>query len=455
MKTFPINLSFEFFKLIYRDYGRPGFSSLKWSMRFLIFFMVMSFYVQADGPSFCSMGDYQYTGKIYNDSYAMNRSEGQITCQRRDQLDEKQIGVDYKNIRAGINGQIDKMLNDPGCVETWPHLNEYRLRLASHWMKFDSLTKERIRILERISQKMDMQKAFALLGAFNATCSGGQNRKSAFINLDLINNLPVIYGKTEFKKDGEVAQDCSDVSAAGSDDLKSFKVSMKKAQGSTFNFLWDPYSIPDQVIVKNGSGSVLFDSGCKGVDGSAIFQPIALDGVNGGEVEVNVINNCDSPSREKGVSSWQLRIQCQKEPEPKCQDPREELMRLLKMEIELIKLLMDANSLHRSCLFFMDENLLNDLISEGLIKIEDGPLTNGFCETGDIQCEEKNEIERLKERKNIEPLMPYRDPSSDQDQFRCPEKSDDEESIFSQISRAYCRVGWRRLGVEPTLNDLK
>lgn len=401
------------------------------------------------------MGDYKYTGKIYSDTYEMDKSEGQITCQKRDQLDEEQIAKNYKSIQTAINGQINKMLNDPGCEETWPHLNDYRSRLDSHWTNFDSLTKERIRILERISQKLDMQRAFAFLGAFNATCSGGQNRKSAFINLDLINKLPVIYGTTEIKKDGEVAQDCSDVSAAGSDDLKSFRVSMKKAKGSEFNFLWDPYSIPDQVIVKNGSGSVIFDSGCKGVDGAATFQPISLDGVNGGEIEVNVINNCESPSREKGVSSWQLRIQCQKEPEPKCQEPKEELTKLLKMEIELIKLLMDANSLHRSCLFFMDENLLSDLISEGLIKLEEGPLTNGFCETGDIRCEEKQEEDKLKEIKNIEPLLPYRDPSSEQDQFRCPEKKDEEESIFSQISRAYCRIGWRRLGAELTLKDLK
>lgn len=423
-------------------------------MPFLLLFVILNFTVQADTPGFCSMGDYKYTGKTYSDSYSMDRSEGQITCQRRDQMDEKQIGSDYKEIRADINGQVNKMFNDPGCEDTWPHLNEYRSRLASHWEKYDSLTRERIKILERISEKLDMQRAFAFLGAFNSTCSGGQNRKSAFINLDLINKLPVTYGPTQIKKDGEVAHDCADVMAAGSEDLKSFKVSMKKAKGSTFNFLWDPYSIPDQVIVKTESGSILFDSGCKGVDTPATFQPISLEGVSGGMVEINVVNNCESPSREKGVSSWQLKIQCEKEPEPKCQEPKQELVILLKKEIELIKTLMDANSLHRSCLFFMDENLLSDLISEGLIKLEEKPLTNGFCETGDTSCEEKDSLNRTHEYRNRAPVLPYRDPSSQQDRFRCPEKSEN-ETIFTQISRAYCQTGWRRLGVEETPNDLK
>src|SRR5690606_518988 len=137
---------------------------------FLLFLFIPI--AHADGPGYCTMGDYQYTGTVYSDSYQMDQTSGEISCHKRNQLDEQQIGKDYKQLRSDIDGQIDKMLNDPGCEDTWQHLRDYRVRLKSHWEKFDGLTKERIEILKNISLKLDMQKAFAYMGAFNATCSG-------------------------------------------------------------------------------------------------------------------------------------------------------------------------------------------------------------------------------------------------------------------------------------------
>ncbi len=407
-------------------------------------------------PYHCTMGDYDYTGKSYSDSYKMDGTDGHASCLKRDNMDDESLSKNYKSNRADIETQIDKMLNDPGCEDSWKILNDYRCRLKEHWFTFDEMTKKRIDWVEKNKKNYDIQRAFAYMGAFSATCSGGQNRKTSFINLDLINKIPVTIGPTKIKNNGQVAQDCGEVVASGNDDLKSFKVSMKEARGKDFKFLFDPYSIPDQVVVKNESGNVIYDSGCRGTSNPPPFQSIPLASVQGGLVEINVINNCEDPSRKKGVSSWELKLQCDKAPTPVCQKPKDELVRLLKLELSFTKSLMDANALHRACFFYMDEYLLNDLITDGLIKLEDRPLTNGMCETGDIACEEKYLNNRNDEKSSTPSILPLRDPSSVQDQFRCPESDDKEnESLFKRLSRAYCRVGWRKLGLESTPNDLK
>ena len=424
-------------------------------MRFLFLLVFLTSTIFAN-PYSCTMGDYTYTGKTYSDSHITDKTEGHPSCLKRDNMDDETLGKNYKENRASIEVQIDKMLNDPGCEDSWEILNEYRSRLEKHWLTFNELTKKRIAWVENNKKNYDIQRAFAYMGAFSATCSGGQNRKTSFINLDLINKIPTSYGPTKIKKDGLVAQDCGEVVASGSDDLKSFKVSMKEAKGDDCKFLFDPYGIPDQVIVKNDSGNVLFDSGCKGEDSPPPFQSIPLASVKGGLIEINVINNCEDPQRKKGVSAWEMKLQCDKEPAPVCQKPKEELVRLLKLELGYTKSLIDANALHRACFFSLDEYLLNDLISDGLIKLEDKPLTNGMCETGDTACEEKYLKNRHSEKKSIPPVLPLRDPSSEQDQFRCPEQPDSEkENIFKRISRAYCQVGWGKLGLESTPNNLK
>lgn len=95
-------------------------------------------------PYFCTMGDYTYTGKAHSDSHKADKTEGHASCLKRDNMDDETLGKNYKDNRASIEAQIDKMLNDPGCEDSWELLNEYRSRLEKHWQTFDELTKKRI-----------------------------------------------------------------------------------------------------------------------------------------------------------------------------------------------------------------------------------------------------------------------------------------------------------------------
>jgi hypothetical protein len=339
------------------------------------------------------------------------------------------------------------MLADPQCVDYRDILQKYKSRIGAHAKQLEDYTQQRIEIVKDKLSGIDMQRAFAYLGAFNATCSGGHNRKTSFINLDLINNLLKPQAKpTKIEKDGQTTES-SDVVASGIDHLTGFNVSMKNAKGPKFTFAWDPHAIPDKVTVKDSSGEILFDSGCKGSPEQTVELPVPKTG----KIEIDVVNDCENPVSLG--SALNLRIKCQEEPVLQCAEFREELSKLLQQEVELTKQLIDANSLHRECLFYMDKDLLTDLLGDGLIELEDKPMTNGICETGDETCEGEILEQKHRDQRATKPPIISRGPSADP--FKCPVNSQD-DSIFQKLSNAYCRVGWKRLEQEkqPDQEDL-
>ncbi len=405
----------------------------------------------ADTDYSCSMGGYKYTGPVHSDAHDLVKAEESESCLARQAMNGDKLGVDYRINNKKISDHIEKMLNNAECIDVKELLQKYKSNLNKHKLDLDEKTKKRIAVVEEKAKELDMQKAFAYLGAFNATCSGGHNRKTSFINLDLINKIPASAVKpTTITASGQKSESCADVEAHGSDHLKSFEVSMKKAKSDKFIFKWDPYAVPDRVIVKSSKGALLFDSECKGTEINEEVKSLELPVPKGGSIIVDVVNDCDNPSGVGGGSSWDLRIQCAEEPEFQCKQPKEELIALLKEEINLTKLLLDASSLHRQCLMNIDNTILDNLVGDGLITIEEGPLENGFCDTMDEACQSKISDHKNQDRMRKSAMLPLRDPSSDQDQFRCPEKPSVEESVLKRISHAYCRVGWRKLGVEQT-----
>lgn len=400
---------------------------------------------KADTVHTCSMGDYKYTGPVHSDAHNLAQVELSESCKAREAMESDKIGADYRANNQKISEHITRMLNNPECVDVKDLLLTYKSNIHFHNEDLLSKTARRIEVVKEKAKEMDMQRAFAYLGAFNATCSGGHNRKSTFINLDLINKIPASTAKpTKISANGQLSESCADVEATGSDHLKSFAVSMKKAKGNTFTFKWYPYSVPDRVTVKSSSGALLFDSGCKGSeDYTEEKRNLELPVPKGGSIIIDVINNCERPD-ERGGSVWDLNIKCAEAVELQCQEPKEELIALLKAEIDLTKKLLDANSLHRQCLMNIDSSILDNLVGDGLIQLEEGPMENGLCDTMDDACNGRVTDNQKNDRITRSGTLPVREPSSD-DQFRCPEKPSNEESVLKRVSWAYCRIGWKRL----------
>ncbi len=423
----------------------------------LLLFMGMPVYATpGDSAYTCRMGDYVYQGVYHSDSYNMPGTKGQASCKEREAMDSEKIGKEYKANHQMIRDQIKKMMDDPQCVYLKPVMENYLDKYQKNEDQFTRLTNIRTDYVAEKIKKYDVQKAYAYAGAFNGTCSGGHNRKTSFINLEFINELPQAKGgQTQVKKEGEEIDSCADVSADGTDDLKSFFVSTKNAKGKDFLFTWDPFGVPDHVTVKSKSGALLYDSGCKGADTTPepIKLPVQKDGI-----VISVINTCETPAEKS--SAWSLRIQCG-EPSDVCKEPKEELTALVKKEIELTKTLIDASKLQQQCYYHIDKDILGDLLQDGMIEEENAPMTNGICDVSDDGCQDKiNQSSQSDIAKaglvktntgsgsGIGNLLPYREPS--QEQFNCPERKDVQDSIFKTVSYAYCKHGWKRLGLENT-----
>jgi hypothetical protein len=400
----------------------------------------------ADSAYKCSMGNYDFQGVYYSDSYKVPGINGQPSCTERAAMDSEKIKEEYNTNHQMIRDQIGKMKNDPQCASLVQNLDKYLADYKLHETNFSDLTKVRTDFLVEKIKQYDVQKGFAYAGAFNGTCSGGHNRATSFLNLEFINKLPQGEGSsTQVTKEGEKVESCADVSAGGSDDLKSFFVSTKKAKGNDFLFTWDPFGVPDHVIVKSKSGEVLYDSGCKGNDKLGSPEPIKIPLPKEGMV-INIINTCETPDN-KG-SSWNLRIQCSEPAEGLCKEPREELIRLVKREVEMTKNLIDANKLQQQCYFYIDKDILGDLLRDGMIEEESAPMTNGLCDSTDRACSSGINLNGSQDRnkRGIATILPYREAS--QEAFNCPERKDVEDSLFKTVSYAYCKTGWRRLGLQ-------
>ena len=420
-----------------------------WPILLLISLTSLSAFGQG-GDNTCSMGSYQYTGLFLSDVYNMKETTGIAACHERKAIDAVKLGEEHKTNRELISAQIDLILADRNCVDVHETVSKYRADIQKHKERFEAKQTNRIAAFKAIEREHDMQRDFAHFGAFSTTCAGEQNRGSAFIDLDYINKIipPLSPKAHEVQANGETVQDCSDVKASGSNNLKNFVVSFKKATGSDFTFMWDPYAVPDQVIISSG-GAAIYDSGCKGSESreeaEKAIQKIPLSKLGSSkEVSVDVVWDCENPGRNG--SAWEMNFKCAQETPPACELPKAELVRLLKIELELYKKFMDMNSAERQCFVHFDENVLNDLIQQGLIKVESSPMVNGICDLMDDECQARQKANRERERK-VPVAEPAREPTAETP-IPCPDKPGPEASILELISWNYCSVGKKRLGLE-------
>ncbi len=386
----------------------------------------------------------------------MPEMNGLQSCHDRKTIDVEALGRFHKTNRELIDLQIENMLIDPSCKDVHEVLNQYRIKLKKQKEQTEQKFKFASDYLESIKSLVDIQRTFAYGAAYNTACSAERNGESTFIDLDTINKVlpPSTAKATQVVKTDEKVGDCSDVKAHGDQDLREFKVSMKKSKGTDFKFFFDPYGIPDHVILKDSGGAVLYDSGCKGSTGSEdlnIKVPMAkLTGEK--EVVVTIVNNCSDPTKVKGVSAWELSLQCVQEEAELCVKPKNDLVAMLKREIDFYKRFLDANAMERHCFIHFDENILKEMESYGLFIHEGGVKTNGICETMDEECEarqvknsQNEQVARGAQVSNERLAASINIPKAE---TICPARPKMSESILKVISWNYCKVGLKKLGLD-------
>lgn len=412
----------------------------------MIFLLIISSFVSevhASSALVCKMGSYKYTGPVFSDAHGFEDSRTLENCHERKAIDGALLGQKHKENREKIVAQINTMKGTPECKPYYPTIDGYLEKLEFQKNHFAELMKQRVAALEKYKEIYDVQRYYAYAAAFNTTCSGQYNRQYNFLDLDTINKLGKADGEiSQVSKNNEVVESCSDVRASGSADLNEFVVSVKKAQGENLTFASDAYGVPDHVILKTKSGIVLHDTQCSSGSQGKIQIPLSkLAGEK--EVVVSVKNDCGGA----GGSAWEVNIQCNED--GPCAKPREDLTKLLKQEVQYGKDYIDLDRVERGCFFFYDENILADLIKDGMIEMEDKPMENGMCETHDLACDARMEEQRKSEKKySLSETLP----ASGELTPRAPANEvipDNRPTppIFDHISKAYRAHAFKRLGI--------
>jgi hypothetical protein len=421
---------------------------------FSFFILTASFaaMAQEESPGPCWLKNYNYVGPYYSDSYAYPVRNGVESCHERKTIDAPKLGEQHKVTRGLIDDQIEKMLNDPSCKDVHETLNDFRGKRKKQKSRIENKFRLVTLHFEKIKHLIDIQRQYAYGAAYNSTCSTERNSESSFIDLDAINKIliPSEGSEVKIQKNNEKVQNCANVSANGDTDLDGFVISMKKAKGKDFQLMFDPYGIPDQIILTSSNGAVLYDSGCTDSNGQkdlSVKVPMPQGDIR--DVNVKVVNNCADKSKTQNVSSWEMSIKCEQEEAQLCAVQRNDLVELIKQELELYKRFMDANTTERHCFIHFDEDILAGMESVGLPTGEGGTHTNGMCETLDEECEARqreNAQKEVQERPQITsgpvPLNEDAGPTV------CTERPKISESILKLISWNYCEVARKKLGLE-------
>ena len=459
-----------------------------------------------DGINLCTVRAYNYEGISFSDSHPGPINANKAACEEmRPAVNAKKIGVEYRDNNTKLMDLIEVVLSEKACLSLHEILRKYKDNLVQQRLQFDQEAQKRLLLFKKYADFIDMQRQYAHSAAFQATCSAEEHRQAVYLDLDFINEINSSGAETQVQTSGELMEDCSNVTAYGQEDLNSFKVSMKKSKKSEFTIFHDVYGVPDQVIVKNSSGTVLYDSGCNPGDNKV---QISNDRLGSDLIAyVSVVLNC----RDRGQkgSAWELALSCGPKA-PLC-PYLDQLDQLAKKEVENTKKLIDIHVLERSCYEHYDEDVLSSLVKGNLIVVDPTWEFNGRCLTSDKICLQKRK-ERIKQEEDL--LQKNKDlmkgakarfsssdlsdeekkkiaakllaseeekkgellkekvkdnidgektddqvlrrelageidftPNSEKDRRNCFKKPGEFDSLFRKVSWSYCAVGFRRLGL--------
>lgn len=424
-------------------------------IRYLFFLSIVFLFATEATAKFrkCLYGGYRFIGNEYSDEYALKQVNNLSSC-NDPLLSSKAEGInqDYLSNKEKIKNLATSILNDSKCKDVKEIVKKYMDKSKEIEDKILANNNDRFDTLNFLKQQKDfeIQSHFVYGGLYNAACSNEDHRTFSMFDLESINQMlaqKVDPPPVKVTNSNKNIDDCSNVEAFGTDDLDGFTVSMKKGT-QNFLFAFDPFTVPDQVIVKNQNQKILYDSGCKGNTGLGNSpMKLTLDAPQDSKITVQVINNCTNVN-EKGQSAWSLMIKCQVNGGNNiCKDQLFEFAELLKKEVEIIKKILDHYELERQCFIAYGDKIWENLINFGFIGEDTRPATLGLCSILDLDCEK-----RIKDQKQFDLENPRKNIQSDTHKepekvLECSKKPGENASIFEMISWSYCNVGVKKLGL--------
>lgn len=212
--------------------------------------------------------------------------------------------------RKFIKDEAIKMSNDEECPEFNFISNLY---LNKHQSTMSRQQQEKVKLLKGLKEDIassQIQVDNSYLAWGNILCSSGQHSYELLDRLDYIRDIedlkfevpPVV-----IEKNGQVVEDCHNVSASGGvEGLKEFFIDITAASSESAVISYNTFTVPDNVKVFDDKGNTLIESGCIGTSTNEA-RIIPLDKSKFTKIKIEVDALC---KEKKGGTAWQLHFSC-------------------------------------------------------------------------------------------------------------------------------------------------
>ncbi|MFA6237457.1 MAG: hypothetical protein WC635_09045 [Bacteriovorax sp.] len=402
----------------------------------------------------CNYGGYNFVGHQYSDKFDLKQINNMSAC-NDPVLQKKAVEIDHEY--HANNEKIKKLalaiINDKKCTGVAKIVQHYLDKTIEMEDRIKQKGVDRLDTLKIMEQQkeFDLQVHYVYAGLYNAACSNEDHRQYSIFDLEMINQLlnqKIEPSPVMITQSMNTIQDCTNMMAIGMDELVEFKVSMKDAR-QEFLFYFDQEIVPDQVILTNQKGKVIHDTGCKENTKKPSPFKLSLNDPKNGDLTVKIVNNC-SENGAKGRSNWTLLLKCEKPGAEICKTQLLELVELLKIEVDYLKLILEHYEMERQCFLAIGKEFWEKMLKFGFIDEEVPPSSQGICPVMDTECEnmimEQNKLELLNLNKNLNSKINLELNKSEKI-LECKKEPGKDASIFEHISWSYCNIGIKKMGL--------
>lgn len=349
-----------------------------------------------------------------------------------------------------VQDQINIIKKDNSCGSLLGHITKYEQGMN------DSATKSKTEF-EQLEEGFNsfpkdlVQKYHAAWSWHSAGCA------AAKLTFDIKAHWRLYHELHSYKEDsrtirieseGEEAESCANVTAAGSEDLKNFVVKTHKSTSRDISIRFDPYAVPDQLKVYENDSRLIWDSGCKGSE-EALQKEIKINSI-GSKLHLKIKASCEGDNG----TAWFVRINCPTKEERNENSKCGKFSRELK---EKLKAYLDKGKPTFNGTFYNQVLCYEDLNAEVVNKFSE-LIGGGFDVASQTHCQ-KGKPCKPGFGKMPENLNPKRERIGKAtgfkskkkrlrfDQEQCPDSIKESDSLFQIISRSYCLYALDRLDI--------
>ena len=231
-------------------------------------------------------------------------------------FNEVKYAEDLMERKVSLEELIEKIIKDNKCPELTKLLKTFKKVQKLMWNYPQDIKDIRnTHIAESLKKlKSDLHLYQAAIARKSNMCGGSDMGVKMWPYWDLIVKLKETQlglptdEMTTISESGETANDCRNVRASGSEDLRDFYVKLPRNKVDDLNINFEAYGIKDQIIVYGSNGQMLYDSSCTSGTHSIRFNKDEIKYFD--KIKVEVVAKC---AGDHGTA-WDIQINCKRKP---------------------------------------------------------------------------------------------------------------------------------------------